>query len=142
MPNLVPLINGKAYEWSDISLVIMGVPIAGITAIEYEETQEMQDNYGAGNYAVSRGYGQIKFSGRITLHAEEVEALRQIAPNGRLQAIPEFDIIVAYLPETGNIVTHKLEMVRFKNNARSTKAGDMTIEVQLELQIGNINWNA
>ena len=37
MNNLAPLINGKSYEWSDITMNVMGVPIVGVTAIKYDE---------------------------------------------------------------------------------------------------------
>ena len=41
------LINGKSYEWADIVVNVLGVPIIGITNIEYEEKQGMENIYGA-----------------------------------------------------------------------------------------------
>ena len=141
MPNFTPLINGKAYEWADITLNIMGVPIAGVTAIDYEEDQDMSNNYGAGNKPVSRSYGQIKYDNcKITLHAEEVVALQKVAPNGRIQEIPEFDIIVSYIPDGGAVTTDILKAVRFTKNSRTPKAGDSTIEVEIPLIVGDIKW--
>ena len=34
--SLPALINGKSYEYADIIVNILGVPITGITSIEYE----------------------------------------------------------------------------------------------------------
>ena len=51
-----PLVNGTAYSWSQITVNILGVPVAGVSAVSYTEEQEMQDNYGAGNRPTSRGY--------------------------------------------------------------------------------------
>lgn len=31
---IVPLINGKSYEWADIVVNVLGTPIIGITNIE------------------------------------------------------------------------------------------------------------
>ena len=144
MPNavdLVPLINGKAYEWADVNVMIMGVPIAGITAIKYNDDQDMENNYGAGNKPVSRGYGNITFDDcALTLMSEEVEALQKLSPTGRIQDIPEFNIIVAYIPTGGLPVKHTLKMVRFKSNKRDTKQGDKKIEVELPIIVGDIKW--
>lgn len=135
-----PLINGTAYSWSQIVLNILGTQVAGVTNISYNENQEMQDNFGAGNRPVSRGYGRIQAEATLTLHAEEVEALQAAVSTGRLQDIPEFDVVVSYLPEGGNIVSHSLKNCRFKTNGREVGEGDMAIEVELELQVSHINW--
>lgn len=140
MAQYAPLINGTAYSWSQIVLNILGTQVAGVTSISYNETQEMQDNFGAGNRPVSRGYGRIQAEGSLTLHAEEVEALQAAVTTGRLQDIPEFDVVVSYLPEGGNIVSHTLKNCRFRTNVREVSEGDMAIEVELELQVSHINW--
>ena len=140
MPPLPPLVNGGAYGWADITACPAGIPLVGITAIEYDEKQEMENVYGAGNRPVSRGFGRVTFDGKITLSMEEIEKAQAKSPTGRLQDIPEFPIIVSYLPVGAPIVTHKLQYVRFKNNGRSAKEGDMKLEHQLELVIGNIVW--
>ena len=72
MNNLAPLINGKSYEWSDITMNVMGVPIVGVTAIKYDETQNMTNIYGAGRRPVSRGYGQIEPTASVTLDRKSV----------------------------------------------------------------------
>jgi len=135
-----PLVNGTAYAWAQIELRLFNVNLAGIKAISYEEAQEMQDNFGAGNRPVSRGYGAITATGSITLEMAEVEALQDAAPNGRLQDIPEFSVVVSYLPEGGNIRTHILNNCRFTTNQRNTSQGDMTIDVELPLMISHITW--
>ncbi len=135
-----PLVNGTAYSWAQIEARIFDVPVAGITAISYEESQEMQDNFGAGNRPVSRGYGRIETSGSITLEMAEVEALQAAAPGGRLSAIPEFAIVVSYLPEGGVIRTHRLNNCRFKGNKREVSSGDMSIEVELEMLVSHVDW--
>jgi hypothetical protein len=50
--NIVPLVNGKSYEWADIAVNILGADIIGITNIEYEEKQGMENIYGAGRFPV------------------------------------------------------------------------------------------
>ena len=136
-----PLINGEAYSWSQITLNLFGAPVAGVTAIKYEEKQEMENNYGAGNHPVSRGYGKIEPTASVTLTANETEALIAAVPSGRLQDIPEFDVTVSYIPKgTARIVHHTLHNCRFTNNSRDTKSGDTMIETELEMIISHISW--
>lgn len=135
-----PLINGTAYAWSQIELRLFNVPVAGVVDIKYDDMQDMEDNYGAGEFPTSRGYGQIKAKSSITLEMAEVEALQNAAPDGRLNKIPEFDIVISYLPEGGIIRNHTLKNCRIKGNKREIKSGDMTINVELELIVSHILW--
>ena len=135
-----PLINGQSYSWSQINFIILGVPVVGVRAVEYKETQDMENIYGVGSQPVARGYGNVSYEASITLLSEEVERLADVAPNGRLQEIPEFDIPITFLPDSGVIQSHVLKACRFTENSRSVNQGDKTIEVQIPLIIGQINW--
>lgn len=135
-----PLVNGQSYSWAQVEALILGQAVAGITEVKYEEKEEMVDNYGAGNRPVSRGYGKIETSGSVTLEMAEVEALQAASPDGRLQSIPEFDLVISFLPVGGKVVSHTLHNCRFKTNKRELKQGDTTVNVEIELQISHISW--
>lgn len=135
-----PLINGTAYSWSQIILTLFGQAVAGVTQINYSDVEEMEDNKGAGKYPVSRSYGGYSATAQITLEMAEVEALQAAVPDGRLQSIPEFDIIVSYLPEGGVIANHTIKNCRFKNNGRETSTDNMRVVVQLDIQTSHILW--
>lgn len=137
---IVPLINGKSYEWADIVVNILGVPVVGITSIEYEEKQGMENIYGAGRFPVSRGYGKVEPTAKITLLMEEVQAIMSVAPLGRIQDIPEFDISVVYIDAALTTVKHKLRNVRFMNNPRTSSSGDTSIPVEIDLIISHVEW--
>lgn len=137
---LTPLINGKSYEWADIILNVLGVPIIGITSIEYEEKQAMENVYGAGNRPVSRGYGKIEPNAKITILMEELENIQSVAPNGEIQRIPEFDISVVYLDASLVTKKHKLRNCRFMNNGRRSSSGDTSIPCEIDLIISHIEW--
>ena len=97
--NGIPLVNGMLYSWADIVAAISGVPVTGITGIEYGDDQDVVNKYGAGRHPVGRAKGRITPSAKITLYQEEVEALQRQAPNGRLQDIaplqlPIYPIVV------------------------------------------------
>lgn len=139
--NGIPLINGVEYSWGDIVATIAGMVATGITGIEYSDEQEVTNNYGSGRYPVSRSKGRITCAGKISLYMSEVKALERMAPNGRLQDIPAFPIVVSYVPTDGAKVVHdKLHNVQFKKNERSWKEGDTTTEVDLDLVISHIDW--
>jgi len=140
MPLEPVLINGRAYSWGDIKCVVLGTPVAGISSISYEDEQEIEDNYGAGRLPVSRGHGQITTTASLTLQMEELVALQKVAPGGRLQDIPAFDIVVSYLPGNGTVTTDILKNVQFKKNARAPKQGDKKIESEIPLAISHIQW--
>lgn len=137
-----PLVNGVAYSWAQITVNILGRALVGITAVSYSEEQEMENNYGAGNRPVSRGYGRITSEASITLDMTEIEALQQLVPSGRLQDIPEFDVVVAYVPQTGGTVTHTIQKCRFMNNAREAEEGAMNMTTELNLIVGQIKWTS
>jgi hypothetical protein len=138
--SLPPLINGKSYEWADITINILGQPFAGVTSIEYSETQRMENIYGAGNRPVSRGYGNIEAMAKVTILMEEVEAIQAIAPLNTLQRIPEFSITVAYVDPALIPRVHTLKNCRFTNNARTVKQGDTSIAIDFDLIISHINF--
>ncbi len=139
--NGVPFVNGKLYDWADIVLTIAGVPVTGITAIEYKDDQDTVVKYGAGRYPVGYAKGRITCTAKITLYQEEVEAIQRQSLNGRLQDIAPFDIIVSYLPDTGIVSTDKLRNCMFKNNGRGWKEGDTGQEVEIDLVLSHIDWN-
>lgn len=138
-----PLVNGEAYSWAQITLGIDGVAVAGIKAISYGENQTVVNNYGAGRFPVSRGYGAVEVTGSITLEMTDVEAIQRAAPNGRIQDYPEFPVTVSFVPlNGGGIVTHRLNNCRFMENKRDMSQGDTSVDVELPLLPSHITWNA
>ena len=140
MDILTPLINGRAYAWENVLVNIGGRVVKGIQAIEYDDEQEIEDNPGVGNQPVSRGFGQINYSGSLTLHMEEVEALQAASPTGRLQDLPFFNITVAF-SNGAKTTTHLLEAVTMKNNGRKMQVNDKRVDVVIPLAIGRIKFN-
>ena len=139
MATVTPLINGTAYSWSSVTVNVLGVQVVGITSISYSEEQEIESNFGAGNRPVSVGYGQIVSEGSVTLHHEEVARLEAVAPNGRLQEIPPFDIVVNF-EQGGRVQNHKLRNCIFTTNQRELNQNDKMFEVELPLYISHIEW--
>ena len=135
--NGIPLINGMLYSWADIVATINGVPLTGI---EYGDSQDVVNKYGAGRHPVGRAKGRITPTAKIILYQEEVETIQSQSPNGRIQDLAPFDITVTYLPDSGIIKTDKIRNVQFSGNSRKWKEGDTGQEVELELVPSHIEW--
>lgn len=137
---LPPLINGKAYEWADIVVNIGGVPITGIKSIEYSESQTMENVYAAGRFPNARTYGKVEPTAKVSMLMSSVEAIQAVAPSGRIQDLPEFDIPVVFLDTNNVTVRHKLRNVRFMSNMRSSAAEEGALVVEIDLIISHIEW--
>lgn len=137
---LPALINGKSYENADITVNIGGLPIAGITALNYTEEDDITSVFGAGRKHVSYGVGQIKTSGSITLLMEEVQNIVAVSPNGRIQDLAPFNITVSFVDASLQTVVHRLVKCKFKKNVVDTKTGDTSIPVEIPLFVGDIKW--
>lgn len=138
--NGIPLVNGMLCGWADVVTVIGGVPVTGIVGVEYGDSQEVVNKWGAGRYPVGRAKGRITPSGKLILYQEEVQALSAQSPTGRLQDLPPFDMIVQYIPDSGILVTDKVRNCHFSDNARKWKEGDTGQEVELPLVPSHIEW--
>ena len=136
---MVPLINGRAYDFAQIIVTILGVPVASVSAIDYEETQEKKNNYGAGNRPVSRGVGAIETSASIEMSMNDIEAIRKVAPNGSLLQVPAFDITVFY-GNPQNPVTHVLKNAEFTKDGISIGQGDTDAKYKFDLILSHIVW--
>ena len=133
------LINGKAYDWSQIIMTINGTEVNGVQAINYEEVQEKANNYGAGSRPVSRGRGRIEPTASITLDMTEAEKLTDAAPNRNLLEIAPFDITVTF-DNAGKVKTHVIKNCEFLNNVRGLEEGNTGTSVELDLLPSHVIW--
>ena len=138
--NTIPLINGKAYSWASISVLLASGTLIGITAINYGDETEKENGYGQGQMPIDRGEGNyIPKPPSMTIRASENEALIDKAPNGRIQDLGVFDIIVQYLEGVVK-KTHKIRNCEFTGNSRDVKQGDKIINVEQMLICSHVDW--
>lgn len=133
-----PLINGINYSWANVKLVLFGVPVIGITKINYKANQKKDDNYGMGTDPTSRGYGNKEYGGSITLYREEWQSIIAAAPNRDPLGIPPFDIQVV-MQKTGQQPTEDvLRSCEFLEDPFTVSQGDTKVLVEIPLIIGLI----
>ena len=134
----VPLINGVAYGWGNVQVILFGTPLTTITKIDYNHKQNKENIYGAGYEPVARGYGRVEYSGSIELKTDEWKSIIALAPNRNPLNIPPFEIQV--IMGGTNVIPTKdvLKMVEFLENPLTTSEGDTSITVTIPLVIGTI----
>jgi hypothetical protein len=133
-----PLINGVSYGWGNIQLVLFGVPVVGITKIDYKAKQTKENLYGAGYKPVSRGYGKYEYEGSIEIYTEEWKRIIAAAPNRDPLSIAPFDIEVVFAANRVAPNKDSLKMCEFLENPLSSSEGDTSIKVSIPLIIGDI----
>lgn len=136
----IALINGEAYDFTKIVVNILGLPISGISAVNYTQEQTKENVFGAGVLPVARGRGEKNAGGSIDLQMNEVERLRGAAPDGGLTSIPPFDITVTYLV-TGKVKVHTLKNCEFTNDGVEASQGDTSISRSFDLVMSHVLYN-
>jgi len=87
-------INGREYEWADISMVIGGVPIAGFREVKYKRQREKEAMFAKGRKAHSIQSGNESVTGSIKFTQSQLEAL-EVATGGNVLTA-KVDIVVSY----------------------------------------------
>lgn len=133
-----PLINGTNYGWSSVKFNLFGVPVVGITAIKYKKKQVKENNYGAGQEPVSRGYGNNEYEASITLYLDEWRRIIAASPVKDPLAIQPFQIQVLMGDSSLNFRQDNLEACEFLEDPFDTKQGDSKILIEIPLIIAGI----
>ncbi|URA10537.1 hypothetical protein [Thermospira aquatica] len=130
-------INGKMYDWADLTIIYPGsVPtgIIGVGSIDWNEEQEVEPIYGAGNKPIGFGTGNWKAEGKMTITLEAYSQLNLLTKNGIFNASP-FNIVLVFANEFEPL--HSVKLIGCKWTKKSNKAsqGDKKMEVELDFVI-------
>lgn len=130
------LINGREYEWADISVIIGGVSIVGFRAISYKREREKEAMYAKGRRAHSIQSGNESVTGSITFTQSQLEALEAATGGNVLTA--KVDIVVSYGGElsTENVIstaiaTDVIVGAEFTEYEKGMSQGDKFMEIAM-----------
>ena len=127
------MINGREYEWADISIVVGGAPIAGFRAITYKREREKEVMYAKGRKAHSIQSGNDAISGNLTFTQSQLEAL-ELATGGNLLDA-KLDIVVSYGAESNlpvaSITTDVIVGAEFTEYEKGMSQGDKFMEIPM-----------
>lgn len=140
-------INGREYEWADITVIAGGRDIEGLTAIEYGEKQDKNVIYGKGNKPLAIQKGNKSYEGSITLYQSELNTLQELAraTTGSTSIMGlNLNAVVCYgNPTQGEVMTvDRLFNIQFTEAKKGMKQGDGNMEVQLPFICTDIKFNA
>jgi hypothetical protein len=133
------LVNGRAYAHSEIQVLYLGVPLPSVTSIDYGEEQEKTFNHGTGNRPVSLGVSAINASGSIEISMNDIEAIRDAAPNGSLLQIPAGDLLIVF-ENPQKPLTHVVKSLVWTTDRPSSAQGDTDIKATLDFVAAEIKW--
>ena len=134
---MATIINGRQYEWADISFILGGRVVVGCRGINYKESQDKSLLYGKGNRPISIQKGNKKYDGNVTMLQSEIETLKELArathgPSGSILDL-NLNAVVCYGdPSKGDVMlTDLLYNIQFTEVDKGMKQGDQNMEVSL-----------
>jgi len=132
---------GKVAGWNSVTANLLGRDVEGIREINYNDTVEKDNAYGAGGMPIGRGEGNYSAKCSLELTVEEELALQASLPRGkRLADINPFDITVEF--EYSSVkYRDRVRNAEFTGRAVAVKQGDKTIAHKHELIVSHIDWN-
>lgn len=138
-------INGRLYDWEDVSIRLPSGETVGVTEIGYKDGQDVDPRYGRGS--TPRGYGRKNYeaSGSMTLDRDEFDRLARelTATGGGIYDHLPFPIVVNYANEDQGTITDTLPACRITSFDTSGSQGEANVgAVKCEFKILEpILWN-
>lgn len=132
------LVNGVNYSWGNISFVVFGRVIKGITEVSYDKDQKKENNYGAGTEPVSRGIGNAEYSASITIYRDEWLGIIALAPNQDPTQIPAFDIPVVFGGTRVVAQTDILQACEFTKDSLKATQGETKLLITVPIIIAGV----
>jgi hypothetical protein len=124
-------INGRQYEFTDLTLILGGRDVTGFRGIKYASKQEKEVLYGKGNRGMSIQKGNISHEGEITLAQSELETLKA-SGGGSILGLSLNAVVCYGNPANGDaLITDKLSGIQFTEDTKDFKQGDKFMEITL-----------
>lgn len=138
---MIALVNGVNYSSANITVVIPVIgAVIGITKIQYNKEQQIDDNYGLGQDPVSRGYGKNTYTGSLSLYKDVWNRIIDLSPAKDPLNLPPFEITVVFSGANGGYRKESLHMCNFKANPMAANEGDTKLVIDIPLAIGGIDY--
>ena len=139
-------VNGRAYDWEDITVTLPHGEVAGITEIKYEDGQAVTPRYGRGSIARSFGRGNYEASGSMVLDRDEWEKLKKelASAGGGIYDQDPCTIVVNYANNDMGSVTDTLKKCKISkfSGGGGSQGDDNVSPITCELTIlAPILWN-
>ena len=133
------MIDGIQYGWGNITVILFGSPVIGITKVEYKTTQKKENIYGFGRDVIGRGYGNFEYTGSIEIYLEEWIKIINASPTGDALQIPPFNMTVLYSGVGVVPSKDKLYNCEFLESPLTSSQGDTSIKITIPIIFSGID---
>lgn len=124
----------KQYGWKDVSVVVLGRRIEGITNIEVNRRVTKERQYGRGNQTQAILSGNEEISGTLTLLQDELDAINRavklVNPNLDLTKVA-FDAVINYENAEGQATTDVVVGMQVEEYNKALSQGDTHMQIEL-----------
>jgi hypothetical protein len=135
----VSRINGRHFDWSDVSIKLPGMDIE-VQEISYDDELEKEVYYGKGNRPRGYGTGNYKASGKLSLYREEFNELLEYCKKQKVGLyeleIPK--IVVNYANDNYPVQTDVLPIITFTKSSNKSGQGDKSLKVDVDFIIAGV----
>lgn len=139
------LINGKAYDWSSVTISASGMENIEPSEISYDDEQEVEPIYGKGGKMRGYGTGNKKNSVKISMLREDFNEMCRVIKKKGYNSFYNYiipKIVVSYADEGASTTTDVLKKVIFSKRSFKAAQGDKSIKVDLDgIAVGGIKIN-
>lgn len=125
------LIQGREYEWADLTLIAGGKDLTGIRGVSWKKKIEREHLHAKGRNANSVQSGNITVDGEVTVLQSTFIGLQK-SGGGSILGL-NIDMMLAYgNPSAGDpMETKRIVGVRFTEEMEEWKQGDKFTEIKL-----------
>lgn len=132
------IINGKVYDWADVSVKIPGLDLE-VQEISYDDELEKELAYGKGNKPRGYGTGNYKSEGKLSVLKDDFDDLSAYCKSSGvpLYKLVVDKIVVSYANEGQKTKTDELNTVTFTKTSQKAAQGDKSLKVDIDFIIVN-----
>jgi hypothetical protein len=134
-----PLINGKRYDHSSVTIKVKGKDYIGIKSINYSDSLEPGKLRGTSAQKLGRTRGEYDGEASFEMYTEEASELLSDIGDGFMEV--EFDIVVGYADEGQPTITDNIVGCRIKKQEASSSEGSDPNVRKFDLDIMYVKWN-
>ena len=132
------IINGKVYDWGDVSIKLPGLELEA-QEISYNDELEKEVAYGKGQKPRGYGEGNYKADGKVTLLKDDFDDLVNYCKSQGVAfyklVVPK--IVVSYANLMQKTKTDTLNTVTFTKVSQKDAQGDKSLKVDIDFIIVN-----
>jgi len=132
--------NGKNYSATNVTPIVLGIPVLGTTELSYNHKIKDENHYGLGAQPTSYGQGIETYDGgSITVSFDEMQQILATAPNNTIINIPPSTITVVFDGLGVLHTVHKILNVRFTEDPFTVKSGDTIMYCKIPFNFAGLD---